>query len=291
MTRTLCPNPVPHRSGRRFLPVLAAFAWAVALHVALAAGLAGYSGTTQQVHAPPHGFKMVQSPGNGAAEETALEDSSSDLNAPPRDTAAPTSRPSTDPPAPETRPESFTARPHTPSSQSQEPAEPKVVGPAGPLKHRVTRPSPGTSAEDGKPRRPEADPATPSATETSAGDSGPGEPPKPPEPETDQTARRAGNGSDYRPPGTPAGYRSNPSPRYPAQARRRHLEGVVVLKVRVSSKGSPTQVTVASSSGHAVLDRAARRAVRGWSFRPANRGGQAVAGTVNVPIHFRLAGR
>jgi protein TonB len=65
----------------------------------------------------------------------------------------------------------------------------------------------------------------------------------------------------------------------------------VLLKVRVGPDGRPMRVRVDRSSGHSVLDRAARDAVRDWSFRPATRGGKKVAGSVKVPIRFRLAGR
>jgi protein TonB len=40
--------------------------------------------------------------------------------------------------------------------------------------------------------------------------------------------------------------------------------------------------------GSRSLDRAASDAVRRWRFRPAVREGQAVAGTIQVPITFNL---
>ena len=51
-----------------------------------------------------------------------------------------------------------------------------------------------------------------------------------------------------------------PWPReYPRQAREQRLEGTVMLAVRVNREGHPVSVTVKDSSGHAVLDRFARR--------------------------------
>jgi protein TonB len=47
-------------------------------------------------------------------------------------------------------------------------------------------------------------------------------------------------------------------------------------------------VTLRLTSGSALLDRAARDAVRGWRFRPAKRAGQTVVGWVDVPVSFRL---
>jgi protein TonB len=73
-------------------------------------------------------------------------------------------------------------------------------------------------------------------------------------------------------------------------ARRRGLEGVVRLDVRVSSEGIPTAVKVRESSGHESLDEAALTAVWHWRFSPARRGGEPVEGAVVVPVRFNLEG-
>jgi protein TonB len=80
----------------------------------------------------------------------------------------------------------------------------------------------------------------------------------------------------------------NPPPRYPAPARRRGLEGSVLLRVHVEADGTADKVEVLESSGHALLDRAARRAVSRWRFTPAKLAGMPVSGTVDVPVAFRL---
>jgi protein TonB len=90
------------------------------------------------------------------------------------------------------------------------------------------------------------------------------------------------------PPQAISGRAGNPKPDYPAEARRRGLQGKVVLLVEVSAAGLPASVAVASSSGHAALDQAALAAVQRWHFSPATRGGTPVAGTAQVPIQFRL---
>ncbi len=79
-----------------------------------------------------------------------------------------------------------------------------------------------------------------------------------------------------------------PAPRYPSRALRMRETGTVRVLVTVGADGVPTDVSVDSSSQSRDLDRAALEAVRKWRFRPAQRGGQAVAGTVVVPIEFRL---
>jgi protein TonB len=81
---------------------------------------------------------------------------------------------------------------------------------------------------------------------------------------------------------------SNPAPAYPPLARRRGLEGRVVLRVAVTSRGQAGDIAVLSSSGHTLLDDAAARAVRAWRFRPAEHRGIAVDSMIEIPIVFRL---
>jgi protein TonB len=89
-------------------------------------------------------------------------------------------------------------------------------------------------------------------------------------------------------PGFAVGSGANPLPDYPYRARRAGHQGRVVLKVAVGADGVPVAVTVERSSGHDSLDDAALDTVRRWRFAPATVGGVAVAGTVEVPITFRL---
>src|SRR5207247_9707268 len=86
----------------------------------------------------------------------------------------------------------------------------------------------------------------------------------------------------------PAAYRQTPLPLYPAAARAQRLEGLVVLAVLVGANGRVVDVSVASSSGHAVLDQAAAGAVKNWTFAPAHRGARAVESVVEVPLKFAL---
>jgi protein TonB len=62
----------------------------------------------------------------------------------------------------------------------------------------------------------------------------------------------------------------------------------VLLRVQVSATGDAASVEIVSSSGHPILDQAARAAVRAWRFIPATRGGMAVAAPADVPIEFRM---
>ncbi len=83
-------------------------------------------------------------------------------------------------------------------------------------------------------------------------------------------------------------YKKNPEPGYPASARRRRQEGVVLLKVQVSEEGKATRVELQRSSGFASLDDTALQAVKGWEFEPARSGLRRVACTIEVPVRFAL---
>ena len=83
-------------------------------------------------------------------------------------------------------------------------------------------------------------------------------------------------------------YRINPPPSYPAKARRRNLQGTVILEVSVSAEGRVNQLQIEESCGHRILDKAALAAVRKWVFEPGRRNGLPVSMTVLVPVRFAL---
>jgi TonB family protein len=58
-------------------------------------------------------------------------------------------------------------------------------------------------------------------------------------------------------------------PEYPLEARQRHATGagIFVLRVQIKS-GRVKEVEVARSTGHAILDAAAVKALRRWRFNP-----------------------
>ncbi|MGA7437905.1 MAG: energy transducer TonB, partial [Luteibacter sp.] len=84
-------------------------------------------------------------------------------------------------------------------------------------------------------------------------------------------------------------YVAAPAPKYPQQAIRGHMQGTVTLRVLVDESGKPLQVVVESSSGHRVLDDAARNQVLGsWRFQPAVQNGQHVKAWARIPVTFDL---
>ncbi|QYF40863.1 hypothetical protein HZS92_02971 [Xanthomonas citri pv. citri] len=84
-------------------------------------------------------------------------------------------------------------------------------------------------------------------------------------------------------------YLSSPAPSYPAAALRAGQQGTVLLRVLVGTDGRPAEVSVQTSSGHRMLDLAARSQVlRNWRFQPAMQNGQAVQAYGLVPVSFSL---
>lgn len=84
-------------------------------------------------------------------------------------------------------------------------------------------------------------------------------------------------------------YRTNPAPIYPALARSRRQEGLVLVRVSVTAEGRPSRIELERSSGFSALDEAALEAVREWEFEPARVGARAVSSEIQVPVRFQLA--
>lgn len=172
------------------------------------------------------------------------------------------------PPEPEPEPEPEPVPEPEPEPEPEaipEPPPPKPVEPPKPKAQPAVKPKPKAAAQP-KPAPPA--PVVPAAPVAAA--------------------MPHGNPQEYRPPDVTAAYRHNPPPSYPPAARRRGIEGVVVLAVDLGEDGRPRHVCVKTSSGFAMLDEAAEKAVRGWRFTPATRGGRPVAATVDVPVRFTL---
>lgn len=77
-----------------------------------------------------------------------------------------------------------------------------------------------------------------------------------------------------------------PPPQFPLALACAGAGGQVVLGVEIGAEGTPTRIDLVRSSGHEELDRLAKEAVQGWTFRPATRGGQPVAQAIQVPVNF-----
>jgi protein TonB len=83
-------------------------------------------------------------------------------------------------------------------------------------------------------------------------------------------------------------YRENAHPVYPAVARLKGYEGVVLLTAEVFADGRVGSLTIKKSSGYASLDRSALEAVKRWKFEPGRKMGKPVIMWVDVPVKFVL---
>jgi protein TonB len=84
-------------------------------------------------------------------------------------------------------------------------------------------------------------------------------------------------------------YVTAPAPKYPHQAISSHMQGTVTLRVLVDETGKPLDVVIESSSGHDLLDRAARDQVLAkWRFQPAQSNGHKVQAWARIPVTFDL---
>ncbi len=77
-------------------------------------------------------------------------------------------------------------------------------------------------------------------------------------------------------------------PTYPRMARRKGLEGSVLIEVWLDKNGRQTLQNIVKSSGHQVLDDAALDAVKQWQFSQHRINGIAIAHRLRVPITFNL---
>jgi len=90
------------------------------------------------------------------------------------------------------------------------------------------------------------------------------------------------------PPDFKAAQLRNPGPAYPFLSRRAKEEGVVLLKVLVSTDGRAAKLEIEESSGFDRLDDAALKTVSKWRFVPATQAGQPREAWVLVPVTFSL---
>jgi TonB family protein len=74
---------------------------------------------------------------------------------------------------------------------------------------------------------------------------------------------------------------------YTEKARKARIQGIVGLRVVVTSEGKIGDVTIVKKLHH-DLDEKAVEAVHKWKFEPATKDGQPVAVQINVNMQFAL---
>ncbi|KQC06260.1 MAG: hypothetical protein APR62_08130 [Smithella sp. SDB] len=83
-------------------------------------------------------------------------------------------------------------------------------------------------------------------------------------------------------------YKENIPPVYPAIARIRGYEGIVLISAEVLPDGRVGNMKIRKSSGYAILDQSAIEAVKPWKFEPAKKYGSPFTVWVDLPIKFIL---
>ncbi len=76
---------------------------------------------------------------------------------------------------------------------------------------------------------------------------------------------------------------------YPSEARDKHLEGTVVLKVLISEKGAVEDAEVDRSSGYDILDQTALNVAKTAKFKPAKIGGKERSVWITWPLVFEIS--
>ena len=84
----------------------------------------------------------------------------------------------------------------------------------------------------------------------------------------------------------------DPEPKYSKEARKKKIQGTVVLTLIVDRDGLPQNIRLAGPVGRGSvgygLDEEAIKTVKKWRFKPATMDGQPVAVMINVQVDFRL---
>lgn len=76
-----------------------------------------------------------------------------------------------------------------------------------------------------------------------------------------------------------------PAPEYPAEMKRKKMQGTVHILFLVDASGA-VQNPVVQKSTHPAFERPALQTIRKWRFEPGKRNGQAVQFKMKVPVTF-----
>lgn len=74
----------------------------------------------------------------------------------------------------------------------------------------------------------------------------------------------------------------NPAPIYPLAARRKKIQGMVMIRLSLTETGTVDKATALPPRIDPILEDAALRAIYQWRFKPGAR-------TLEIPIEFKLA--
>ena len=75
---------------------------------------------------------------------------------------------------------------------------------------------------------------------------------------------------------------------YPTLAKRRDIEGKVVVRVLIGVKGKAVKTEVVESEPAGMFEESALKSLKYWKFRPGILGGELVPTWVKIPLSFKL---
>ncbi|WP_291327543.1 energy transducer TonB [Desulfovibrio sp. UCD-KL4C] len=78
------------------------------------------------------------------------------------------------------------------------------------------------------------------------------------------------------------------SPEYPYGAKRKLIEGEVMVRMLVNSKGHPVNLSIYSAKPSGIFEQAALKAAKRWRFKPGRYNGEDVDTWVLLPFKFEL---
>jgi protein TonB len=76
---------------------------------------------------------------------------------------------------------------------------------------------------------------------------------------------------------------------YPTEARKKHIEGKVVMRAEISKEGVVENLKVIS--GDPILAQAATDAVKQWKYKPYLLNGAPIAVETQVTVNFTLVNK
>lgn len=77
-------------------------------------------------------------------------------------------------------------------------------------------------------------------------------------------------------------------PLYPTMAKRRRIEGKVLLRALITTEGKAEQISVVSAEPEGIFEEVAQKALSRWTFRPGILEGKEVPTWIEIPVAFTL---
>ncbi|TMM45242.1 energy transducer TonB [Colwellia ponticola] len=84
-------------------------------------------------------------------------------------------------------------------------------------------------------------------------------------------------------------FKTKPQPiNYPRLAKRRNMQGEILVEIWLDEQGEQIEQRIISSSGYQLLDDAALASIKRWQFQGHSNGHQQIASRVQIPVTFTL---